>query len=85
LKYIEAWKKEDNSIQLPLSYKQRKELEGKIRAGKRTPDEENFDEAIANTWRLGSTDHVRSLNSKHLESSHLQIPILDFRGCSPNL
>lgn len=59
LKYIEAWKKEDSSIQIPLSYKQKKELEKKILAGKRTPDEENFDEAIANTWRLCSTDQVK--------------------------
>lgn len=58
LKYIENWKKEDTSVQLPLSYKERKELEAKIRAGKRTPDEENFDEATANVWRLGSADHV---------------------------
>lgn len=59
LKYVEKWKEEDASIQLPLSYKQRKELESKIRADKKTPDEENFDEAIANAWRLGSAENVK--------------------------
>lgn len=58
LKHVEKWREEDPSIQLPLSYKQRKELESKIRANKKTPDEENFDEAIANVWRLGSTENV---------------------------
>jgi amyloid beta precursor protein binding protein 1 len=58
LKYIENWKKQDNSIQIPLSYQQRKELENKIKQGKKTPDEENFDEAIANVWRLSSTKNV---------------------------
>lgn len=59
LKYVNGWKKEDNSIQIPLSYQQKKELEKRILAGKRTPDEENFDEAISNAWRLCSTDHVK--------------------------
>jgi amyloid beta precursor protein binding protein 1 len=58
LKYIENWKKEDSSIQMSLTYQQRKELENKIREGKKTPDEENFDEAIANIWRLGSVENV---------------------------
>lgn len=58
LKYIELWKKEDSSIQVPLSYTQKKELVERITAGKRTPDQENFDEAIANAWRLCSAERV---------------------------
>ncbi|CAO3651484.1 unnamed protein product [Mucor hiemalis] len=79
LKYVEKWKEEDVSIQLPLSYKQRKELESKIRADKKTPDEENFDEAIANAWRLGSaeniTDEVRQIfEDPSCQSAHSGSP-----------
>ena len=71
LKYLDDWKKQDSTIQLPLSFQQRKELESKIKAGKRTPDEENFDEALANIWRLGSTENVRGyFYSIHTLFSH---------------
>ncbi|KAI7887818.1 Nedd8 activating enzyme E1 subunit 1 [Mucor mucedo] len=83
LKYVDAWKKEDNSIQIPLSYQQKKELEKRIAAGKRTPDEENFDEAISNAWRLCSNDHISdevrhifeepSCQSAHSDSPHFWI------------
>lgn len=57
LKYVEAYKAE-NQGQLPQTYAQRQELIKKIREGMRTPDEENFEEAIANVWRLSPCNNV---------------------------
>lgn len=57
LKYVEAWKA-DHEGKLPQSYQERQELIKKIRADMRTPDEENFEEAISNVWRLANTNSV---------------------------
>jgi amyloid beta precursor protein binding protein 1 len=57
LKYVDDWKKEHDG-QAPKTYAERKELGEKIRAGMRTPDEENFEEAIANLWRLTASTSV---------------------------
>lgn len=57
LKYVEAFKAE-NQGQLPQTYPQRQELIKMIKAGMRTPDEENFEEAIANVWRLSPSNNA---------------------------
>ncbi|KAI8087500.1 hypothetical protein BDF21DRAFT_335428 [Thamnidium elegans] len=72
LKFMELWKKEDSSIQIPLSYAQKKELVERINAGKRTPDQENFDEAIANAWRLCSADRISDEVLQILEDTSCQ-------------
>lgn len=64
LKYVESWKA-DQEGKLPQSYQERQELIKKIRAGMRTPDEENFEEAISNVWRLANTNKVHQLNREH--------------------
>jgi amyloid beta precursor protein binding protein 1 len=57
LKYVEVYKAEHEG-QLPQTYSQRQELIKMIRQGMRTPDEENFEEAIANVWRLAPSNNV---------------------------
>ncbi|KAI8388164.1 NEDD8-activating enzyme E1 regulatory subunit [Radiomyces spectabilis] len=59
LKYIEDWKAKHDG-KLPKTYAERNELKENIKAGKRTVDEENFDEAIANVWRLSSSCEIPS-------------------------
>lgn len=55
--YVEAWKAEHEG-QAPQTYQQRQEFIKKLRAGMRTPDEENFEEAITNAWRLSPSSPV---------------------------
>ncbi|KAL9543592.1 hypothetical protein MBANPS3_008045 [Mucor bainieri] len=57
--YVEAWKKEHDG-QAPQTYQQRQEFIKTLRAGMRTPDEENFEEAIANAWRLSPSNPISS-------------------------
>lgn len=42
--------------QPPASYSERNQLKECIRKGMRTVDEENFEEALANVWRLATTN-----------------------------
>ncbi|KAF7728828.1 NEDD8-activating enzyme E1 regulatory subunit [Apophysomyces ossiformis] len=51
LKYVELWKAQHGG-EAPNSYSDRNQLKEQIRAGMRTSDEENFEEAMANVWRL---------------------------------
>ncbi|KAL0083979.1 NEDD8-activating enzyme E1 regulatory subunit [Phycomyces blakesleeanus] len=51
LQAVEKWKKENNGKE-PQSYSERNEIKAIIRKGMRTSDEENYEEAIANIWRL---------------------------------
>ncbi|CEP12642.1 hypothetical protein [Parasitella parasitica] len=57
--YVEEWKAEHNG-QAPQTYQQRQEFVRKLRAAMRTPDEENFEEAIANAWRLSPSNPISS-------------------------
>ncbi|KAI8645748.1 NEDD8-activating enzyme E1 regulatory subunit-like protein [Parasitella parasitica] len=57
--YVEAWKAEHDG-QAPQTYQQRQEFLEKLRAAMRTPDEENFEEAIANVWRLSPSNPISS-------------------------
>ncbi|KAI8060893.1 ThiF family protein [Gongronella butleri] len=59
LHYVEQWKKEHGGA-APKSYSERNELKAQIRAGMRTPDEENFEEALSQLWRLGSSNQIPS-------------------------
>lgn len=43
---------------MPESYSERNEFKELIKSGMRTADEENFEEAIANVWRLASPSTV---------------------------
>ncbi|KAI7863001.1 NEDD8 activating enzyme E1 subunit 1 [Spinellus fusiger] len=54
LQAVASWKKEHNNEE-PKSYSQRNEIKDLIRKSMRTVDEENFEEAISNIWRLASS------------------------------
>ncbi|KAG0175434.1 NEDD8-activating enzyme E1 regulatory subunit [Apophysomyces sp. BC1034] len=56
LKYLSAWKAEHGG-EGPTSYSDRNQLKVQIRAGMRTVEEENFEEAMANVWRLASSSN----------------------------
>ena len=62
LKYIQTWEQAHDGA-CPTSYDDRNELKKLLREGMRTPDEENFEEAIANVWRLSSSDTVKKNTS----------------------
>lgn len=55
--FVEAWKA-NHEGQAPQTYQQRQEFIKTLRAGMRTSDEENFEEAIANAWRLSPSSPV---------------------------
>ncbi|CAO3609377.1 unnamed protein product [Cunninghamella blakesleeana] len=58
--FAEKWKSNHDG-KLPQNYTERNQLKAEIRASMRTVDEENFEEAIANIWRLSpSSNHVPS-------------------------
>ncbi|CDS08456.1 hypothetical protein LRAMOSA09818 [Lichtheimia ramosa] len=59
LKYVKEWKLQHDN-QPPASYSERNQLKENIRKGMRTVDEENFEEALANVWRLASTSTITS-------------------------
>lgn len=59
LKYVKEWKLQHDN-QPPASYSERNQLKENIRKGMRTVDEENFEEALANVWRLASTSTASS-------------------------
>ncbi|ORX50586.1 hypothetical protein DM01DRAFT_1325015 [Hesseltinella vesiculosa] len=59
LQFVEKWKKEHDG-KPPKSYSERNELKAQIRAAMRTPDEENFEEALAQLWRLASSNELSS-------------------------
>ncbi|KAI9317551.1 ThiF family protein [Dichotomocladium elegans] len=59
LKYLSLWKAQHDG-QSPTSYSERNRFKELIRAGMRTVDEENFEEALSNVWRLSSTETVSS-------------------------
>ncbi|KAI8984578.1 Appbp1-Uba3-Nedd8, an E1-ubiquitin-like protein complex with Atp [Mycotypha africana] len=59
LKYVEAWKAKHDG-KAPQNYQERQELIKDIRAGMRTPEEENFEEAISHVWRLSNSDTISS-------------------------
>ncbi|KAI8136894.1 putative NEDD8-activating enzyme E1 regulatory subunit [Fennellomyces sp. T-0311] len=59
LKYVHAWKDHHDGLP-PQTYAERNELKKLIMADMRTPEEENFEEAIANVWRLSSSSTVTS-------------------------
>jgi amyloid beta precursor protein binding protein 1 len=60
---VDDWKKEHDG-QAPKTYAERKELGEMIKAGMRTPDEENFEEAVANLWRLTASTSVGKKKEK---------------------
>ncbi|KAG2216999.1 hypothetical protein INT45_003037 [Circinella minor] len=76
LKYIQKWEETHDGMP-PTSYEDRNELKKLLREGMRTSDEENFEEAISNVWRLTSSDTISSsirniLNdpvTQHLETN----------------
>ncbi|KAI9300499.1 NEDD8-activating enzyme E1 regulatory subunit [Cunninghamella echinulata] len=58
--FAEKWKASHDG-KLPQNYSERNELKAQIRATMRTVDEENFEEAISNIWRLSpSSNHIPS-------------------------
>ncbi|CAO3615632.1 unnamed protein product [Cunninghamella echinulata] len=58
--FAEKWKANHDG-KLPQNYSERNELKAQIRATMRTVDEENFEEAISNIWRLSpSSNHIPS-------------------------
>lgn len=59
LKYLNIWK-ETHGGEPPKNYSERNEFKNLIKSGMKTADEENFEEAIANVWRLSSSDTVTS-------------------------
>ncbi|OBZ83003.1 NEDD8-activating enzyme E1 regulatory subunit [Choanephora cucurbitarum] len=59
LKYAKAYQDAHNG-KAPQTYQERQELIKMLRENMRTPDEENFEEAIANVWRLASSSNVSS-------------------------
>ncbi|KAI8971404.1 ThiF family protein [Pilobolus umbonatus] len=79
LKMVDKWKKLHQG-NAPKSYAERKEFTEMIRSQMRTPDEENFHEAIANVWRLGSSDKASSdvlqiLNDPASINAHSDSPV----------
>ncbi|KAF9579856.1 NEDD8-activating enzyme E1 regulatory subunit [Lunasporangiospora selenospora] len=50
LKYIEEWKQQ-NDGKMPSTYAEKNQLKANIRAGMRSPDDENFEEAINSVLR----------------------------------
>ncbi|KAI9243996.1 amyloid beta precursor protein binding protein 1 [Phascolomyces articulosus] len=71
LKYIHAWKQEHDG-QMPSTYSERNEFKKLVKSGMRTPDEENFEEAVANVWRLSSTTTVEPSVRKILDDPEAQ-------------
>ncbi|KAI9480556.1 MAG: NEDD8-activating enzyme E1 regulatory subunit-like protein [Benjaminiella poitrasii] len=71
LKYVELWKSEHEG-QSPQTYQQRQEFIKLLRADMRTPEEENFEEAISNVWRLASTTSIPSELRRLFEDSSCQ-------------
>ncbi|KAI8343276.1 ThiF family protein [Chlamydoabsidia padenii] len=57
--FVEKWKIEHDG-KAPQSYAERNELKTLIRASMRTVDEENFEEALANIWRLSGSTEISS-------------------------
>ena len=58
LKYAKAYQ-DAHDGKAPQTYQERQELIKMLRENMRTPDEENFEEAIANVWRLASSSNVK--------------------------
>ncbi|KAI9496705.1 putative NEDD8-activating enzyme E1 regulatory subunit [Zychaea mexicana] len=71
LKYVNVWKEQHNG-QTPQTYGERNELKNLIKSGMRKSDEENFEEAVANVWRLSSTSTVDSSVREILEDPAAQ-------------
>lgn len=69
LKYAKAYEAAHEG-KAPQTYQERQELIKMLREHMRTPDEENFEEAIANVWRLASSSNV-------IVSLHKVIPYRD--------
>lgn len=59
LKYLKKWKAEHDG-KLPSTYAEKNEFKAAIRTGMRSSDEENFEEAIAATWRACTETKVPS-------------------------
>ncbi|CAO3595125.1 unnamed protein product [Absidia cylindrospora] len=57
--FVDKWKAEHNG-NAPQSYAERNQLKENIRASMRTVDEENFEEAISNIWRLSGSTNIPS-------------------------
>ncbi|KAI8092661.1 ThiF family protein [Halteromyces radiatus] len=57
--FVEKWKAEHDG-KLPQSYAERNELKSLVQANMRTVDEENFEEAISNIWRLSGGNNISS-------------------------
>ncbi|ORY94432.1 hypothetical protein BCR43DRAFT_460079 [Syncephalastrum racemosum] len=54
---IEKWK-EEHMDRFPSTYQERNEIKAMLKDKMRTPDEENYEEALANVFRLSSTSSV---------------------------
>ncbi|CAG8447319.1 7759_t:CDS:10 [Cetraspora pellucida] len=59
LKYLDQWKK-DHDGKLPSTSAEKKQFKQLIESGRRNTDEENFNEALANAWRVFTPTKVTS-------------------------
>ncbi|KAI8329186.1 amyloid beta precursor protein-binding protein 1 [Blakeslea trispora] len=78
LKYAKAYEAAHEG-KAPQTYQERQELIKMLREHMRTPDEENFEEAIANVWRLASSSNV----SSEVQQIFKDVSCQNINGSSP--